>query len=388
MQNHSRRAVSAAAAALATLATMAHPASADLPAIKASGANAVPACTTPGRLQAFLAARNPTLDPRFQTIAVDYMREGEALRVRWDYAFFQMIEETGQLSFRNGSRAGDVKPQQNNFAGLGATGGVPGESFPDVATGVRAHLEHVLLYAGEKLASPVAERTRKVQEWGVLTEWQKSIKHPITFEDLAAKWAPKSKGYADGLEQIAGKFAAEHCTKPDPHPEYVALARGTAVAAQAPAATTAAAALPPPTNQPEKVSGAALAKKAALESNGARSGLGAVPPVKMLNAPPDAAPAFDPPAATEAPAAPAAAAALPAAKCRVWTASYGGQRAVIVKAVIDSVANFTVLDVNEGQETREADAFISAYAKGGSLAGSFPDQGKALEKAFELCPEG
>ena len=56
--------------------------------------------------------------------------------------------------------------------------------------------------------------------------------------------------------------------------------------------------------------------------------------------------------------------------------------------MIDQVANFTVLDVNEGQEAREADAFIAAYAKGGAVAGEFATQDKALEMAFELCPEG
>ncbi|MGL1297140.1 hypothetical protein ACSTKD_00195, partial [Vibrio parahaemolyticus] len=41
--------------------------------------------------------------------------------------------------------------------------------------------------------------------------------------------------------------------------------------------------------------------------------------------------------------------AVPAGqKCRVWTASYGGQKALIIRSVIDRVVNFTVLDVNEG----------------------------------------
>ena len=290
----------------------------DLPAIKVSATNAVPACATPGRLQAYLKSRNPALDARFETIAVDYMRHGEALGVRWDYAFFQMIMETGQLSFKNGSRSGDVKPSQNNFAGLGATGGVPGESFPDVATGARAHLEHVLLYSGEKLASPVAERTRKVQEWGVLTDWQKGIKHPITYADLASKWAPKSKAYTDSLEQIAAKFFDDQCKKADPHPEFAAAARGQswqpvmqtaavaapAVTPNAPATPAAQPALPPATafDQPaekaaEKVSGSDLARKAVSDGNNVRSGLGSglAQQVKILNAPSaeEAAPAPD-----------------------------------------------------------------------------------------------
>ena len=89
-----------------------------------------------------------------------------------------MIIETGSLTYRNGNRSGDVKPAQNNFAGLGATGGgETGESFKDIATGVRGHIEHLLLYAGQRVDNPVAERTRKVQEWNVLTPWQAKL-HP------------------------------------------------------------------------------------------------------------------------------------------------------------------------------------------------------------------
>jgi hypothetical protein len=76
-------------------------------------------------------------------------------------------------------------------------------------------------------------------------------------------------------------------------------------------------------------------------------------------------------------------------KCRVWTASYGGQKAVIIRSVAsDQVVNFTVLDVNVGAESREAEAFIAAYARNGKITGEYPNQAQALDKAFELCPEG
>ncbi len=75
-------------------------------------------------------------------------------------------------------------------------------------------------------------------------------------------------------------------------------------------------------------------------------------------------------------------------KCRVWTASYGGSRAILIKANNDTLVNYTVLDVNEGTEKREADAYIAAYAKGGKPVGEFQNQTQALDKAFELCPEG
>ncbi len=226
------------AAAFSTSAAFA----ADLPAIKAGAKNSVPACVTPGRLQAYLASRNPNLSKQFETIAVDYMTHGEALGLRWDYAFYQMIVETGALSFKNGSRQGDVREKQYNFAGLGATGnGEHGETFPDVTTGVKAHLQHVLMYSGEKVENPVAERTRKVQEWGVLTSWHKGFKRPITFSDLGQKWAPGTKSYPNQLDAVADKFNDEHCGKPDPKPELLAMVRGGVNAvAKAPVAETLA----------------------------------------------------------------------------------------------------------------------------------------------------
>jgi len=76
-------------------------------------------------------------------------------------------------------------------------------------------------------------------------------------------------------------------------------------------------------------------------------------------------------------------------QCNVFTASYGGENAVIIKATADKVVNYTVLHVNEGEAKREADAYIAAYAKGGeTLATEFKTHDQALDKAFELCPEG
>jgi hypothetical protein len=407
-----------------------------MPDIKAGGKNVVPECVTPGRLIEYLKSRNPELNPRYESVPTEYMRLGEQLGVRWDYAVYQMILETGALSYRRGNRSGDVKPTQNNFAGLGATGGgEPGETFKDIATGVRAHLEHLLLYSGAKLDNPTAERTRKVQEWGVLTNWLARFDRPVTFGDLAAKWAPGSGSYGKMLESIAERFDA-FCARPDPRPELVAEARGRTQLADA---------------QAERPSGADLAKRAIeqgkTESNDQRSALGAPetpaakPPsaaYKILNAPPQEpekanaqAPATEPAATpTPPPAKPGAAAnktapkttasvtpptkgtadkatpfhtasaagaarpmappTTPAAgqKCRVWTASYGGQKALIIKSVVDKIVNYTVLDVNEGAERREAEAFISAYAKEGAIAGEYTSQSQALDKAFELCPEG
>lgn len=409
----------AASISVLMLLAAAPAAAADLPAIKAGKANPVPACATPGRLMAYVKSRNDKLDSQFDGIATEYMRHGETLGLRWDIAFFQMLVETGNLTFK-----GDVRPRQNNFAGLGATGGgEPGESFKDVSTGARAHLEHVLMYAGEKLDNPTAERTRKVLEWGVLTSWQKGIKGPMTFTHLTRKWSPKDRGYSSDIGSVAERFMANDCRNPDPRPELVAEARGTK-------GTDVAAAATKETDTPDKVSGTDLAKRALDEArasgDGKRSSLGATglaaaakpqPAVTILNAPkpeaetptsiePVAAGAAAPAAksaaakdktkpATTVAAAPQAAAsaiapetAAPGAKCRVWQASYGGAKAVIIKAGSGPETNYTVLDVNEGAEKREAEAYIAAYAKGGQTMGEFSNPNQALDKAFELCPEG
>ena len=116
-----------------------------LPEIRLAPGQAVPACVTPSRLNRHLTERTNNLDPRFRDIARYYKLHGEALRIRWDYAFYQMLLETNYLSYKTGSgRWGDVDPKQNNFAGIGTTGGgVPGDSFPDVSSGVLAQMQHL-----------------------------------------------------------------------------------------------------------------------------------------------------------------------------------------------------------------------------------------------------
>ena len=448
-----KRSLAGAAAASLLFATHGLAEASSLPPVKVSSSNNVPQCVTPGRLMVFLAQRNPRLDQRYAGIATAYMRHGEQLGIRWDYAFWQMMLETGSLSYtRNGTKPGDVKPKQNNFAGLGATGkGEPGESFPTIEDGVKAHLQHLLMYSGEHVEEPVAERTRKVQEWGVLTSWQKGFKRPITFSDLASKWAPGSRGYARDVDSFREDFQENHCDKPDPRPELTQEARASAGAS--PVKTAAARAETRPAARvetPSKSAGAELARqameRARSEGGSNRTNLGGssivapkpfagetapTPGFTILNgsspeaggpAVPPSPPAADAASKKQAPihaasaaasikpparenaaaAAQAAPASLPkatgpsvdagapttSAKCRVYTASYGGQKAVIIRASADQYTNFTVLDVNDGQEAREIEAYVSAYAKGGLKVGEFSSTDAALDKAFQLCPEG
>ena len=180
------------------------------PRIRTDAGNAVPRCVTPQRLMAFLKTRNASLDPRFANIASFYKKYGETWNVRWDYAFFQMALETNFLTYRRGDgRWGDVDPKQNNFAGLGTTGGgVPGDSYPDVGTGVLAQIQHLVVYSGERIANPVGARTRLKQD-DILAAMA-SKKGRTTFGDLARRWAA-DRNYGSSIEWVATSFRQSYC---------------------------------------------------------------------------------------------------------------------------------------------------------------------------------
>ncbi len=180
------------------------------PPIRTSEGNRVPACVTPERLMAFVSEHNPRVDPRFREIARWYKYYGEGWRVRWDYAFFQMLLETNYLSYRRGDgHRGDVWETQNNFAGIGATGGgVRGERFADVKTGVHAQIQHLVAYSGEHLVAPIAQRTRENQD-DIIAESNR-LRRPVTFADLARRWAA-DRTYGKSIDFVADLFRKQHC---------------------------------------------------------------------------------------------------------------------------------------------------------------------------------
>jgi hypothetical protein len=181
------------------------------PPIRTNATNQVPACVTPERLMAFLTERNAHLDPRYDNIASLYKLYGQGWHVRWDYAFFQMAIETNFLKFRRGDGSlGDVRATQNNFAGIGATGrGAHGERFRDVATGVHAQIQHLVAYSGERLAQPIAARTRENQD--DIIRISHRLGRPVTFGDLARRWAT-DRQYGKSIDFIAGLYSARYCS--------------------------------------------------------------------------------------------------------------------------------------------------------------------------------
>jgi len=193
-----------------------------LPVIITGPANPVPACVTPARLMQFLNDRNRGLkppqdiDPRFSDVALHYSEigpcvqktDGTCIGARWDYAFFQMLIETNYLLYTGGVRPGD-----NNFAGIGATiPKKPGEVFASIEDGIRAHLQHVLMYAGVAIEQPIAQRTRQVQA-DVHRKMARLTKgRPVTFSDLATTWVgTEHSTYAVNIDRTAKRFAAQFC---------------------------------------------------------------------------------------------------------------------------------------------------------------------------------
>lgn len=83
--------------------------------------------------------------PDIESFCQIYYEEAEKEGVRAEVAFAQTMKETGWLQY-----GGDAAIEQYNFAGIGTTGGgVPGNSFADVRTGVRAQIQHLKAYATE-----------------------------------------------------------------------------------------------------------------------------------------------------------------------------------------------------------------------------------------------
>lgn len=305
--------------------------------IRLGPGESVPACVTPARLMAHVRARNPKLDARFADIARFYKQHGDALRVRWDYAFYQMLIETNYLSYKTGSgRWGDVNPKQNNFAGIGTTGGgVPGDSFKDVSTGVLGQLQHLVAYSGERIANPVAPRTQEKQD--EIIETSLKLRRPVRFADLSRRWAVDWR-YGRSIEYVAQRYRKANCNED-----------GTALQAS-----------PDPAED-------APAKSPLREAASQRRPL--VPRV------PEGA-------ASE----PALAITQAAAGCGIWSASYGGSVALLIRSLSGATTNYTVLQVDAGEEAVQADAFMRLHAEGGEMLGRYGSREEAIARAFELCP--
>ncbi len=135
----------------------------------------------PLTLAKFLTNNNKNINNVYATrLAQIYVDEANHEGVNPDLAFTQMCLETGFLRFD-----GTVDREQNNFCGLGVTGGgVKGHSFKTVEEGVRAHIQHLKAYGSTKnLKNDLVDQRFKYVRRG----------SGVNLTDLTGKWATDRK---------------------------------------------------------------------------------------------------------------------------------------------------------------------------------------------------
>ncbi|WP_138501678.1 N-acetylmuramoyl-L-alanine amidase [Nostoc sp. PA-18-2419] len=134
--------------------------------------------TSEVQLQLFLRNNNQNALAQFPDISKLYREEAGIEGINYDIAFCQMCVETGFLRF-----GGDIKPEQNNFAGLGAIGGgSEAASFPSARIGVRAHIQHLKAYASLE---------------------------PLVQEVVDPRFRFVTRGIAPLIDQLSGRWSAD-----------------------------------------------------------------------------------------------------------------------------------------------------------------------------------
>lgn len=154
---------------------------------------------TAAQMKAYIATHNS--NKKWQDIVDIYLEEGKAEGVKGDIAFAQSCLETGNFKF-----TGDVAEEQNNFAGIGTTGGgVKGHSFPDVRTGVRAQIQHLKAYASKEALKNVCVDPR----FNLVTRGSAT-----TVDALGGKWA-MGTGYGKNITRIYSNILAIQTNQTD-----------------------------------------------------------------------------------------------------------------------------------------------------------------------------
>ena len=138
------------------------------------------------QMKAYLKAKNPSVAQSVLDMVPLYLSEGKVEGVRGDIAFAQSCLETGNFTFSGSA----VTLSQNNFCGMGVTGGgVKGNSFDTPQLGIRAQVQHLKAYAStEALKNACIDPRFKYVTRGCAeyVEW------------LGQKENPDGKGWATG----------------------------------------------------------------------------------------------------------------------------------------------------------------------------------------------
>ncbi|MGD1860454.1 MAG: N-acetylmuramoyl-L-alanine amidase [Leptolyngbyaceae cyanobacterium] len=132
------------------------------------------------QLLMFLKSNNESATEPYKDLPRYYREEGQKEGVDHDIAFCQMCLETSFLRF-----SGTLRPEDNNFGGIGAAGGsTGGVSFNDPRIGVRAHIQHLKAYgSAEPLVQEVVDPRFQFVRRGVA---------PLV-KQLSGRWDPDSQ---------------------------------------------------------------------------------------------------------------------------------------------------------------------------------------------------
>jgi len=157
---------------------------------------------TPENMVKFLF--NVNLTPKLINVtalelAKMFIEEGNIEGVRGDVAFCQSIHETGYFSY-----GGQVLPEQNNYAGIGATNNSPvgkGGWFANPREGVRAQIQHLKAYASreplkQQCVDPRYDILVKYNLIGIAPNW----------EDLNGRWAVPGTTYGQSIMALFEKL--------------------------------------------------------------------------------------------------------------------------------------------------------------------------------------
>jgi len=125
----------------------------------------------------YVISRDRFADPIYlRAVHSAYVKATQAEGVSLVVSLAQMIHETDFLRF-----TGAVSAVQYNFAGIGSIAhGVAGDRFPDVTTGVLAHVQHIRAYSDrDPLALPLVDPRFSLVQRGSAT----------TVRGLTGRWA-------------------------------------------------------------------------------------------------------------------------------------------------------------------------------------------------------
>ena len=132
-----------------------------------------------------------TVNPSAPMVGKFYIYYGDLYGIRGDIAFAQAIHETNYFRF-----TGQVKPSQNNYAGIGTTGpGKDGASFATPEEGVLAHIQHLYAYATTKPlpnGAPLVDPRFSLVTRGIAKNWT----------DLNGKWAVPGTTYGQSILSV------------------------------------------------------------------------------------------------------------------------------------------------------------------------------------------